>query len=254
MTWFYDSPLENEGGLQALKAPEVGTESDLPSGQEWGLPVFHSGPTSFIYFFYFHWYGIPLPMYYWEYLFNFGFKCFALRAGPHVTIENHPCVLAKATLAPGPDEPWVCVGSRLLRSALSVSRLMDAWNTISFVSISNWRGCYRKWETVAGSLPTALRGSKQSATAISPKLGLPASPLHSGLEWALLLSSRPTILTADIVSPFFFSWNIAALQRCVLSAVQQSDSATYLYTSLHFGSPSSRCTEQSSLSHTGGSH
>lgn len=34
MTWFYDSPLENEGGLQALKAPDVGTESDLPSGQE----------------------------------------------------------------------------------------------------------------------------------------------------------------------------------------------------------------------------
>lgn len=68
MTWFYDSPLENEGGLQALKAPEVGTESDLPSGQEWGLPVFHSGPTSFIYFFYFHWFRIPLPMYYWEYL------------------------------------------------------------------------------------------------------------------------------------------------------------------------------------------
>lgn len=101
MTWFYDSPLENEGGLQTLKAPEVGTESDLPSGQEWGLLVFHSGPTSFIYFFYFHWFGIPLPMYHWEYLFNFGFQCFALRARPYVTTENHPCVLAKAALALG---------------------------------------------------------------------------------------------------------------------------------------------------------
>ena len=39
MTWFYDSPLENEGGLQTIKAPEVGTESDLPSGQEWGLLI-----------------------------------------------------------------------------------------------------------------------------------------------------------------------------------------------------------------------
>lgn len=79
MTWFYNSPLENEGGLQTLKEPGVGTESDLPSGQERGLPVFHLGPTPFIYFFYFHWFEIPLPMYYWEYLFNFGFKCFALR-------------------------------------------------------------------------------------------------------------------------------------------------------------------------------
>ena len=74
--------------------------------------------------------------------------------------ESHPCILAKATLALGPDEPWVCLGSWLLRSALSVSHLMDTWKTISLVSISKWRGCYRKWETSSISLPTAMRGSK----------------------------------------------------------------------------------------------
>lgn len=64
-------------------------------------------------------------MCYWGYLLNFGLKFFALRIGPHLTIEKHACLLMKATLALDPDEPCASVGSRLLSSALSVSHLMD---------------------------------------------------------------------------------------------------------------------------------
>lgn len=84
--------------------------------------------------------------------------------------------------------------------------------------------CYRKWgDEVAGSLPAALRGSKQSATAISPKLGLLASPLHSGLEWALLLSSCPFHPNSlNIVSPVFFQLEYSCFTTPVYSLLYSS--------------------------------
>lgn len=180
--------------------PDVGNSLTCPLGQEWG-PHFPFGPTSFIYFASID-LGIPLPMYYWEYLFNFGLNVL-FQGQPHVTMsENHPCVLKQSNLALGPDEPWVCVGSRLLQSHsfCLIYRTLETPFPSSSFELKRLQG---KGETSkVSSLPTALRGTNNWPL---PFPNWACWYLHSiqGCSWALLPPSLPNPNSRYCLSCFF---------------------------------------------------